>query len=74
MTVSSTEWDITPVNLYNGQDWTQFQATAIYLPPDSYAAIKKFILLECERSKNCPSTSEVTEKINHFEKTFKALN
>ena len=69
--VSGTEFDIDPINLYQGMNWSQFQAVALYLPAYSYAAIKNFILLVCEKQKNCPA---IQQNLLNFElRTQKAL-
>lgn len=70
MSISNTEWDIDPINLYQGMNWTQFQATSLYLPSDSYAAIKNYLLLTCEQNNNCPAvvTSQVKKKLAKISK------
>jgi hypothetical protein len=45
-------------HLLNGKTWFDLQPTMIYVPKESWAAIKKYIIKECKRTNRCDNAVE----------------
>lgn len=45
-------------NLLDGKTWFEMLPTMIYVPKDSWAAIKKYIVTECKRTNRCDGLVE----------------
>ncbi len=66
---TSDEFDIDPFNKYQGKTWNQWEFEAIYLFPESYAAIKNYILLTCEKNNSCsPNIKTIQTKLDKLNK------
>ena len=67
-TISSEEFEVDDVKLFNGKTWFELRPFMVLMPIDSWVEIKSFIIKICKRSKKCSGT------ISNWERTVKIID
>lgn len=63
-TVSGQEMIIDDTHLLDGKTWFDLKPTMVYVPSDSWAKIKAFIIKSCKNNNNCKQISSWERSIN----------
>lgn len=53
MTISSKDSIVDDTHLLNGKTWIDLKIESVYLPADSWAKIKEYIIKQCKKDNNC---------------------
>jgi len=52
-TLTKQSFEVDDKHPYNGQTWLDMKINSVYLPAESYAKIKEYILKACKQDNNC---------------------
>lgn len=52
-TISNKDLIVDDVNLLNGKTWIDLKIESVYVPVESWAEIKKYILKQCKKNNDC---------------------
>lgn len=66
--VSSKDFVVTEENKFNDKTWWEMRPYMVYLPHDSWAEIKKFIIKVCKKY-NCDGVD-----VSNWERTIEAID
>lgn len=68
-TISSTEFEVSDESPWNGKTWWDIRPYMIYMPIESWASIKSFIIEICARTKKCKGAD-----VTSWERTINAID
>jgi len=52
-TLSNEDKIVTDTNLLNGKTWIDLKIESVYVPAESWAEIKKYIIKQCKKRQDC---------------------
>lgn len=53
MTISNKDMIVSDESLLNGKTWIDLKIESVYVPADSWAELKKYIIKQCKKHNDC---------------------
>jgi hypothetical protein len=70
MTISDKDQVVDDTHLLNGKTWLDLKVESVYVPSESWAEIKKYIIKQCKKNNDCADNignwSNKIDSVNPF--------